>query len=179
MSYDANNCCLARQAAASASARSSSRPDATSSTTSASDSATPTSSGESSTAASSTAASSTGALFTAPTDILLPLDCDGLEDNMTVTYNRGDTAVYNLKCNMDTPYGDMAVFLAYSLSDCLQACSTYNWYHANQDCKGAVFFSNMQAARIAHDGNCWLKSELGDGYGKSNFVIGTLDTVTN
>lgn len=49
-------------------------------------------------------------------------------------------------------------FTAYSLQQCVDACSQYN-YRAGSGCKGIVIQGNVgRSSRLGNGANCWLKN---------------------
>jgi PAN domain len=67
---------------------------------------------------------------------------------------------------------DITDIVAYSLQDCLQACSEMT-DHGFASCAGATFLSEMDAFKV---GNCYLKGSLGtSSSGSSNtYAFGKL-----
>jgi len=121
----------------------------------------------------------------APTNVVLALDCPKVESEPQIVKYKNDetTATFSIKCNTDSPYNDLAVFIAYSLSDCLTACAAYNYYLSLENpsgrvCKGAAFANNLQKYS-ARRGNCFLKNELESRFQNQDMVLGRSSHTTN
>lgn len=51
---------------------------------------------------------------------------------------------------------DIAAFVAYTLQQFVDACSTQNWIAGNMSCKAVVLNDDL-SANYEHGANCWLK----------------------
>ncbi|KAA6407309.1 MAG: hypothetical protein FRX48_08857 [Lasallia pustulata] len=74
--------------------------------------------------------------------------------------------IFTLYCQLQFAHSDtcnMFEVLVSSLDQCVEACASYNFFHGNRGCQGAVFNT---AAAIP--GNCWALSGNGNGTGVSN-----------
>ncbi|EXJ90458.1 hypothetical protein A1O1_03560 [Capronia coronata CBS 617.96] len=81
------------------------------------------------------------------------LDC---AEQATIT-SRSDEQ-YQLNCNINYPDNDLLNFIAYSLDDCIDACSSINTVSGDTQCHGVVFNANLEKSDQQGHGNCWLKS---------------------
>lgn len=98
----------------------------------------------------------TGSYFIAPTDVLLPLDCDdGVRQSVEIG---SQTFVFNLACNTDRVGGDLFGIVSYSLQDCFLACASYILRMGNDACTGVVFASDLKGWVSTGHANCFLKN---------------------
>lgn len=59
--------------------------------------------------------------------------------------------------------GDLTGMVAYTLQQCVDACSTYNQVAGNTTCRAVVLISFLRSSYFGNKGaNCWLK-KTGDG----------------
>jgi hypothetical protein len=74
----------------------------------------------------------------------------------------GDGSQFQTNCNTNYAGNDMLQFVAYSLDDCLGACTNLNKISASNTvpCKGVLFNANVAACVSQGGGNCWLKSAM-------------------
>ncbi|KAK1091487.1 hypothetical protein LTR48_006205 [Friedmanniomyces endolithicus] len=103
------------------------------------------------------------------------LDCPSLDKQSYIT-RRNQT--YTLSCFAGLYAGDFADIAAYSFEDCVEACSSHNyWTHNATSCVGALFSVNMSAASTKDYGNCWLKGpSMVTIVGQSGDLSATLQT---
>jgi hypothetical protein len=115
------------------------------------------------------------------TFIALPqTGCDQTSDNNGLTVQSENTKVsYRKYCNVDWPGSDMVGFLAPSISNCIEACDTWNDNRlrgANtcaegdtKECVGAAFVVqwavnvSMAIEEVGKAANCFLKNAV-EGY---------------
>jgi hypothetical protein len=73
---------------------------------------------------------------------------------------------YDCNEQRDFVQNDITGIIAYSLSACIDACTTFNLVNANVDvpgCKAAVLSSNLKNSYNTNKGaNCWLKNTAPD-----------------
>jgi hypothetical protein len=56
--------------------------------------------------------------------------------------------------------GDLTGMVAYTLQQCIDACSTYNQVAGSTVCKAAVLISTLSTSYATNKGaNCWLKKK--------------------
>lgn len=124
------------------------------------------------------ATTTTGGLFVnclpEPTSTVkdLDMDCEALRRDEQVTQR---SEYFNVYCNVDLVsggkqdasgnevfIGDLVGLVAYTLSDCLQACSLYNKQSGiigrDDGCGAVTFCTAMQKYSLSAGGNCWLKN---------------------
>jgi len=83
------------------------------------------------------------------------LDCPNI-DKQTYITRRSQT--YSLSCSNYLQDGDFADVVAYSYQDCVEACSSHNYWTLNTTaCTGVKFSSMMSGSGLPDYGNCWLK----------------------
>ncbi|KAK0306406.1 hypothetical protein LTR91_005489 [Friedmanniomyces endolithicus] len=127
------------------------------------------------------ASTTTGGLFVdyaAPLPSMIStvaLDCPSLDKQSYLT-RRNQT--YTLSCFAGLYAGDFADIAAYSFQDCVEACSSHNyWTHNATSCVGALFSVNMSASGTRDYGNCWLKGpSMVTIVGQSGDLSATLQT---
>lgn len=88
------------------------------------------------------------------------LNCPSISSTTYTAYNSSN--IFAITCGMDYPSEfpnnkDIVDIIAYSLQDCLQACSEMV-DHGFAPCAGATFLSEMGRFSV---GNCFLKGFLG------------------
>ena len=126
------------------------------------------------TSSSATSSSSLIPLYTAPSpsDInLVPLNCPALNNTPYTTYY-GDTFTQicgvDLQSNVSAISGNGAVIanivgiLAYSVEDCITACSKANTYvqrWGGSKCNSISFGSDLSILYPGNRANCWLKND--------------------
>ncbi|KAH7268535.1 hypothetical protein MRS44_011198 [Fusarium solani] len=128
---------------------------------------------ESSTTANPTPSATTSAAFFTPTPASqirnLTWFCEEAEQTKTIQLTSG----FEFKVYCGTDGGgansaegggalkDLVGIIAYSLEDCLQACTQMNAMDDNQDtgvtCKSVSFRANIAQSYKQYGGNCWLK----------------------
>lgn len=124
------------------------------------------------------ATTTTGGLFInylpEPTSVVgdLSMDCGAQEKNVQIT---GEDERFNLYCNVDLYsggrqdasgkqvfVGDLVGLAAYTLGDCLTACSLYNRQSGkigrDDGCGSVTFCTAMQRYSRSSGANCWLKN---------------------
>lgn len=113
------------------------------------------------TASSATSTTTTAGLATdyaplLPTQVsTLQYECDdGALRNSTTGQQ------FQLNCNKNFPGSDLLNFVAYTLDDCIEACSNYNNINQTTICRGIVFNANMDLITEEYNGNCYLKSSM-------------------
>jgi hypothetical protein len=177
------------------------------------------SSGSAATSGTSTSAGSPAAATTATTttstnlanplsvptaNVVLAMDCVGLNGtDQTITVS-GKDYVFGLYCGADyvrtTASGSIDIFAAtvYTLNDCLRVCATYNLASNKNLCIGVSFSASESSARFKHtwviiaktiltvprvdlssdvagnNGNCWAKNATGVTTQKDNAHMGAL-----
>ncbi|KAF2824460.1 hypothetical protein CC86DRAFT_384087 [Ophiobolus disseminans] len=71
----------------------------------------------------------------------------------------GSAYQYNCLANKNLRDADLTSFTAYTLEQCVDACSQWNAAHGNRGCKGVVISYRVMYKRQTGNGaNCWLKS---------------------
>ncbi|TKA67389.1 hypothetical protein B0A55_07825 [Friedmanniomyces simplex] len=107
------------------------------------------------------ASTTTGGLFVdyaAPDPSMIStvaLDCPGLDKQ---SYETRRNQTYSLSCFAGLFGGDLFDIAAYSYKDCIEACSSYNYWAGNATaCVGALFTDKMSGNYTKDYGNCWLK----------------------
>lgn len=109
------------------------------------------------------AATTTGGLlldYTMPpvdTIYSIRLDCPAI-DGTTHTTSSGYT--FAISCKNILTFGDITAMRAYTLEDCIEACSNNNLYGGTKvDCTGATFIANIinSASRTDAYSNCFIK----------------------
>ncbi|KAF2829316.1 hypothetical protein CC86DRAFT_453950 [Ophiobolus disseminans] len=103
-------------------------------------------------------------------------DIVGLIDNACPTSNtlRSDTDTYTCYGEQDLPGYDASGLVAYTLQQCIDACSTMNYVAKKTTCR-AVLLNNRLSSTYSsnHRANCWLKTVAGSAY-LSTQPIGTV-----
>jgi hypothetical protein len=129
----------------------------------------------------STAASATGRVTNySPISIrdidTLALDCPHINDTVVTNHFNQN---YKYTCNIDLDnlpnaaggnITDIAAIVAYTIEDCIDACSAITFQTFIQDikggptCSGVTWFADAKAVTGVNNGNCWLKNgTLADG----------------
>ncbi|KAI1737393.1 hypothetical protein F4680DRAFT_212621 [Xylaria scruposa] len=130
---------------------------ATAAQSSASSTAAPTGSSASSTATSSSP-------FAVETNVLLPLDCPGLDSTPQSSTFAHRTSTFQMFCRKNPIYDTNQAILSiivYALHDCLQACVSFNHYVDSDNCTAASFYANMTAVVPTAEANCYLRTGTG------------------
>ncbi|KAM0430165.1 hypothetical protein ACHAPT_006173 [Fusarium lateritium] len=120
-----------------------------------------------------TTSTTTSAFFFTPTPAAeirnLTWFCEEAEDTKTIQLTSGFE--FKVYCGLDGggannaegggTLKDLVGIIAYSLEDCLQACTQMNAMNDNQDtnvtCKSVSFRANLAQSYKQYGGNCWLK----------------------
>jgi len=79
------------------------------------------------------------------------------QDGQTITTLK-DSATYELQCNSNAYGVDAMAIVAYSLDDCVQACTTLNTFNTITNCVGVNFWADMASSFYSSGGNCYLKT---------------------
>ncbi|KAI0553131.1 hypothetical protein F4679DRAFT_496857 [Xylaria curta] len=112
--------------------------------------------------ASSTATSSSP--FAVKTNVLLPLDCPGLDSTPQSSTFAHRTSTFQMYCRKGPVYDMNQAILSiivYTLHDCLQACVSFNHYVDSDNCTAASFYANMTAVVPTAEANCYLRTGTG------------------
>ena len=121
--------------------------------------------------------------FSAPTDVVLKLDCPNLNNTkQTITLGGGSPAksyVFTPYCSADyNGVTDIGAIIVYSFTDCMQACASMN-FNANKNvCVGVEFNADMKKIIPGNYGNCFLKPKINSPnvYGQNLNAGAALDT---
>lgn len=84
-----------------------------------------------------------------------------LQDGQNITTPRLNE-IYNLHCYVNLGGQDIVSIVAYSLEDCIQACTNTNNGGPVQ-CVAVNFWAEMSAEFTTNGGNCWLKQQWENG----------------
>ncbi|KAI1758067.1 hypothetical protein F4782DRAFT_476320 [Xylaria castorea] len=117
----------------------------------------PTASPASSTSTTATSSST----FAVKTNVLLPLDCPGLDSTPQSSTFAHRTSTFQMFCSNSPAYDSEAAILSiilYTLHDCLQACVSYNHYVNADTCTAASFYANLTSVIPASEANCFLRT---------------------
>jgi hypothetical protein len=98
------------------------------------------------------------------------LDCPNIASSQyTTTQNEkfslycGSAWVSGLEAAQGGVVADMVHIVAYSVQDCLEACSGFNYeqrkWNGTARCRAMNFRANMAEKVEAIGGNCWLKND--------------------
>ena len=115
--------------------------------------------------------------FSAPTGVLLELDCPNIDGTNQVIALGDDSWTFEAKCGVDFNGNiDILAIVAYSFRDCMKACASYNRNRGSNDCLAVEFSADMNAIVPNNFGTCFLKSGTGkqNDYGKNTNVGATL-----
>ncbi|KAK2590392.1 hypothetical protein QQS21_011929 [Conoideocrella luteorostrata] len=115
----------------------------------------------------STSTSTTTSYFTAPTNVMLPLECNNGTKRTVAVGNK--LWIFDTVCDTDRTPGDMLSIVAYSLNDCFTACAHYNEKWGNV-CTAVVFASNLTDSLSRFSANCFLKNETFPASGKNGVI---------
>jgi hypothetical protein len=110
------------------------------------------------TAASGT--STTTASLNLPTAGVLALNCPSLNNTETSITLGSTSYAFSIGCGTD--FGganvDILTIISYSISDCAQACASYNYNYGQEVCKAVTWNSDLGVVE-GHFGNCFLKND--------------------
>ncbi|KAI0147703.1 hypothetical protein GGR57DRAFT_515450 [Xylariaceae sp. FL1272] len=113
---------------------------------------------------SSTFTTTFSAVYTVETNVLLPLDCPGLDYTPQSSTFAHRTSKFEMYCNTEYNYdSDKAILsiIVYTLHDCLQACVSFNHYVNSDTCTAVEFFANMTSEVPGHEANCFMATDTG------------------
>lgn len=81
-----------------------------------------------------------------------------------------------MHCGVSLVRDDIASILAYTVADCIEACSSINWFYSgtgNQSlCTAVAFGSEIDSTYPEQHANCWLK------YGAIVNALNVTDTIS-
>ncbi|KAK3370632.1 hypothetical protein B0H63DRAFT_318830 [Podospora didyma] len=113
----------------------------------------------------------TGTRIVVPTTGLLPLDCPSLTGKNQTVDMKTTIVRFQLLCSVDLRVSNANILAvtAYSLTDCLRACASFNLRssNANKECQGVVFNSELSQVED-HFGTCFLKRSSGGRVGETD-----------
>ncbi|KAH9889697.1 hypothetical protein F4778DRAFT_753736 [Xylariomycetidae sp. FL2044] len=124
-------------------------------------------------AASQTVSLDNYSVAAADTVELLDVDCDSLTnqnqksrrgEQYTVVCGKdfGTGALRDAANNAEAQVADVGALVAYSVTDCLEACSNFSYFAAKRGsadaCGSVTFRSNMAENLESNRANCWLKN---------------------
>ncbi|KAI0414616.1 hypothetical protein F5X98DRAFT_389657 [Xylaria grammica] len=98
-------------------------------------------------------------VFKVETDVLLPLDCPGLDSTPQSSTFGHRTSVFQMYCHNTYAYSaDTAILsiISYTLHDCLQACVSFNHYMGADNCTAATFHANLTLMIPNNQANCFM-----------------------
>lgn len=113
----------------------------------------------------------------APTDVMLALDCPGLDGQNQVIILESQSWTFRIECDVDF-VGDVTLMAlrAHSLEDCLMACASYSRNSNSNDCIAAEYGTNMTF--LLNDyGTYFLKNGTGTVYTSGSNPNPHADTV--
>ena len=112
----------------------------------------------------SSAPSGTAAEFTAPTDVVIALNCPSIDTSTQVITLGDHISTFQINCNTGYNGGgiDILAVTAYSLRDCLRSCASYNLNSNTTNCAAVEFAADLDAVLPNDYGNCFLKFGTGD-----------------
>ncbi|KAI0864011.1 hypothetical protein F4860DRAFT_511383 [Xylaria cubensis] len=133
--------------------------------------------------ASSTSTTATSSSpFAVKTNVLLPLDCPGLDSTPQSSTFAHRTSTFQMYCRKGPVYDMNQAILSiivYTLHDCLQACVSFNHYVDSDNCTAASFYANMTAVVPTAEANCYLRTGTGltlnDNSEGDHLVTGLID----
>ncbi|TRX92347.1 hypothetical protein FHL15_006733 [Xylaria flabelliformis] len=123
---------------------------ATASSLSASSTPVPTRLSASSTSTTATSSSP----FAVKTNVLLPLDCPGLDSTPQSSTFAHRTSTFQMYCRKDPVYDMNQAILSI-------ACVSFNHYADSDNCTAASFYANMTAVVPTAEANCYLRTGTG------------------
>lgn len=95
-------------------------------------------------------------------------DVVGLVDNSCSTSSKlkSDADEYSWCNEQDLPGYDVSGVVAYTLQQCVDACSTMNFIAGKKTCKAILLNDHLSATYTGpnHRANCWLKTVRGTSY---------------
>lgn len=107
---------------------------------------------------------------TCPSTLLISSRMEGKTSDISGRYT------YNCLDSTNILDTTLMSFTAYTLEQCVDACSQYSAMNASETCKAAVINSDFSARYETENGaNCWLKSGSGDAStGQSGYTAAVL-----
>ncbi len=108
--------------------------------------------------------SGTSAEFTAPTDVVVALDCPTIDTSTQVITLGDHISTFQINCNTDyNGQGiDIVAVTVYSLRDCMRSCASYNLNSNTTNCAAVEFAADLDAVVPNDYGNCFLKFGTGE-----------------
>ncbi|KAI1119658.1 hypothetical protein F5Y14DRAFT_396092 [Nemania sp. NC0429] len=103
-------------------------------------------------------------VFAVQTNVMLPLDCPGLDHDPQMSTFAHRTSRFQMHCQKLPNYERSASILSiivYTLQDCLQACVSLNHYAGENKCAAASFYANLSHAIPDREANCFLRTKTG------------------
>jgi len=115
----------------------------------------------------STAIALTNVTVPTPNEVIsLKFDCQP-----SSTYRTGFGEVFTLRCGINLVGGSFAKdgwiikdrvgIVAYTIFDCMEACSQYNRFNGRNTCQAVTFNAALGRAYASQGANCWLKNATG------------------
>ncbi|SLM35078.1 hypothetical protein LPUS_04116 [Lasallia pustulata] len=120
------------------------------------------------------------------TVVSVALDCPAIDGK---SYTSGTGSNFKQRCNQDLNGGSPALgnnglingtisdiigIVAYSFTDCIEACSTMNRFGYGPQCHGVSFDLRMEQRYEEQQCNCWLKNATGEGTENDTVAMATL-----
>ncbi|KAI0506527.1 hypothetical protein F5B22DRAFT_650639 [Xylaria bambusicola] len=113
-------------------------------------------------ASSANATATSSGVYTVETNVLLPLDCPGLDSTPQTSTFAHRTSTFQMYCRNAYTYDSNKAILSivvYTLHDCLQACVSFNHYVNADNCTAAMFFSNLTSTLPESGANCFMATD--------------------
>ncbi|KAI1263211.1 hypothetical protein F5Y18DRAFT_132757 [Xylariaceae sp. FL1019] len=110
---------------------------------------------------SSTSTTTSSAVYTVETNVVLPLECPGLDATPQSSTFAHRTSTFQMHCGREYNYEqDKAILsiIVYSLHDCLQACVSFNHYVNSDNCTAVKFMSFVVPD---YEANCFMATDTG------------------
>ncbi|KAI1363625.1 hypothetical protein F5Y08DRAFT_308962 [Xylaria arbuscula] len=110
------------------------------------------------------ATTTSSGVYTVETNVLLPLDCPGLDSTPQTSTFAHRTSTFQMYCRNAYTYDQNKAILSiivYSLHDCLQACVSFNHYVNSDNCTAVMFFSNLTSKLSESEANCFMATDTG------------------
>jgi len=86
-------------------------------------------------------------------------------------------ASYNCTSGVNIPGADITGIIAYTLQQCMDACSTMNVVAGTTRCVGVALNGDMSARYgVGAGANCWLKERVNAQMTEESVVVATLQT---
>ncbi|KAK5625281.1 hypothetical protein RRF57_000997 [Xylaria bambusicola] len=131
---------------------------------------------------SANATATSSGVYTVETNVLLPLDCPGLDSTPQTSTFAHRTSTFQMYCHNAYTYDMNKAILSivscsftpkvsmvrelicnikvvYTLHDCLQACVSFNHYVNADNCTAAMFFSNLTSKLSESSANCFMATD--------------------